>query len=83
MRGVGRAMDQSSDVTRAGETVEAVQGQIEALQAQFDAPVRGRGIQRPQRQLGARQLRGISSGGAVFAMVIARSARPSSKKRTA
>jgi hypothetical protein len=36
-RGVGRAMDESKDVARAGDTVEAVQQQINNLQAQFDA----------------------------------------------
>ncbi len=35
MRGVGRAMDQSGDVTRAGETVEAIQQQLNDLDAQF------------------------------------------------
>jgi hypothetical protein len=37
MRGVGRALDQSADVTRAGETVEAVQRQLNELNAQFSA----------------------------------------------
>ena len=37
MRGVGRAMDQSGDVTRAGETVEALQRQLTDLDAQFRA----------------------------------------------
>jgi hypothetical protein len=35
MRGVGRAIDQSGDVTRAGETVEALQQQLAALDAEF------------------------------------------------
>jgi hypothetical protein len=35
MRGVGRAMDQSGDVARAGETVEAIQQQLTDLDAQF------------------------------------------------
>lgn len=37
MRGVGRAMEQSSDVTRAGETVESLQQQLSALDAEFRA----------------------------------------------
>jgi hypothetical protein len=37
MRGVGRAIDQSGDVARAGETVEAVQLQLNDLDAQFRA----------------------------------------------
>ena len=37
MRGVGRAMDQSGDVARAGETVEAIQRQLAELDAQFQA----------------------------------------------
>ncbi len=36
-RGVGRAMDESKDVARAGDTVEAIQQQIKDLQAEFDA----------------------------------------------
>jgi hypothetical protein len=36
-RGVGRAMDESKDVARAGDTVEAIQQQITDLQAEFDA----------------------------------------------
>jgi hypothetical protein len=36
-RGMGRAMEQSSDVARAGETVEAVQQQLSDLDAQFRA----------------------------------------------
>jgi hypothetical protein len=35
MRGVGRAMDQSGDVDRAGETVEAIQQQLADLETQF------------------------------------------------
>ena len=38
-RGAGRVYKDSQDVARAGETAEAVQGQIDALQAQFDAEV--------------------------------------------
>ena len=37
MRGVGRAMDQSGDVTRAGESVDAIQQQLNDLDAQFRA----------------------------------------------
>ncbi|HTO04395.1 MAG TPA: DUF87 domain-containing protein [Opitutus sp.] len=37
MRGLGRAMDQSGDVNRAGETVEAIQQQLADLDAQFRA----------------------------------------------
>ena len=37
MRGVGRSFEQSQDVTRAGETVEAVKKQIADLDAQFQA----------------------------------------------
>jgi hypothetical protein len=37
MRGVGRAMDQSGDVARAHETVEAIQQQLADLDAQFRA----------------------------------------------
>ena len=37
MRGVGRAMDQSGDVARAGETVEALQRQLTELDEQFRA----------------------------------------------
>jgi hypothetical protein len=37
MRGVGRAIDQSGDVTRASETVEAIQQQLTDLDAQFRA----------------------------------------------
>jgi hypothetical protein len=37
MRGVGRSLEQSQDVTRAGETVEAVKKQIADLDAQFQA----------------------------------------------
>jgi hypothetical protein len=39
MRGVGRAVDQSGDVGRAQETVEAIQRQMEDLQAEFDSEV--------------------------------------------
>ncbi len=38
-RGAGRVYKESQDIARAGETVEAVQGQIDALQAQFDEEV--------------------------------------------
>ncbi len=37
MRRAGRAMEQSGDVGRAGETVEAVQQQLQDLEAQFEA----------------------------------------------
>jgi len=37
MRGVGRSLEQSQDVARAGETVEAVKKQIADLDAQFQA----------------------------------------------
>jgi hypothetical protein len=37
MRGVGRSFEQSQDVNRAGETVEAVKKQIADLDAQFQA----------------------------------------------
>jgi hypothetical protein len=36
-KGVGRAMDESKDVSRAGETVAAIQQQLTDLQAEFDA----------------------------------------------
>ncbi len=39
MRSAGRAMEQSGDVARAQETVEAIQQQSQELQAQFDAEV--------------------------------------------
>lgn len=39
MRSAGRAMNQSGDVTRAQETVEAVQQQLADLEAQFQAEV--------------------------------------------
>lgn len=39
MRSAGRAMNQSGDVTRAQETVEAVQQQLNDLEAQFQAEV--------------------------------------------
>ena len=39
MRSAGRAMGQASDVTRAQETVEAVQQQLQALEAEFQAEV--------------------------------------------
>jgi hypothetical protein len=35
MRGVGRALDESKDVDRAGETVEAVQKSLDALEVEF------------------------------------------------
>ncbi len=35
-RGVGRAIDESKDVSRAGDTVAAVQQQLAAVQAEFD-----------------------------------------------
>ncbi len=35
-RGVGRAMDESKDVARAGDTVEAIQQQLTSLQSEFD-----------------------------------------------
>ncbi len=38
-RGVGRAMDESKDVARAGDTVAAIQQQLSSLQADFDAEV--------------------------------------------
>jgi hypothetical protein len=38
-RGAGRVYKDSQDIARAGETAEAVQGQIDALQAQFDEEV--------------------------------------------
>jgi hypothetical protein len=37
LRGVGRAFDESKDVARAGDTVEAIQKQLEDLQAEFNA----------------------------------------------
>lgn len=37
MRGVTRSLDQATDVTRAAETVEAVQQQLTALDAEFKA----------------------------------------------
>ena len=37
MRGVGRSMEQAADVKRADETVEAVQAQVNELDAQFRA----------------------------------------------
>jgi hypothetical protein len=37
MRSLGRATEQSGDVTRAGETVEAVKQQLADLDAQFQA----------------------------------------------
>jgi hypothetical protein len=40
MRSAGRAADQAGDVTRAKETVEAVQQQLEALEAEFAAEAR-------------------------------------------
>jgi len=40
MRSVGRAADQSADVTRAGETVEAVERQLADLNAEFEAETR-------------------------------------------
>jgi hypothetical protein len=36
-KGVGRAIDESKDVARAGDTVAAVQQQLTALQAEFEA----------------------------------------------
>jgi hypothetical protein len=39
MKGVTRSMDESKDVDRAGETVEAIDKQIADLQAQFDAEI--------------------------------------------
>ena len=36
-RGVGRAMDESKDVARAGDTLEAIQQQINDLQAEFNS----------------------------------------------
>ena len=41
MRGVGRAMDQSGDVTRASENVESLQQQLNALDAEFRAETDG------------------------------------------
>ena len=37
MRGVGRSLEQSQDVARAGETVEAIRAQIADLNSQFEA----------------------------------------------
>jgi hypothetical protein len=37
MKGVGRSVEQSQDVTRAGETVEAIKQQLAELDAQFQA----------------------------------------------
>ena len=37
MRGVGRSLEQSQDVARAGETVEAIRTQIADLNSQFEA----------------------------------------------
>jgi hypothetical protein len=37
MRGLGRSVEQSQDVTRAGETVEAIKQQLADLDAQFQA----------------------------------------------
>ncbi|MHB1309803.1 MAG: ATP-binding protein, partial [Limisphaerales bacterium] len=39
LRSAGRAMDQTGDVTRAQETVEAVQQQLQDLESQFQAEV--------------------------------------------
>jgi hypothetical protein len=36
-RGVGRSLDESKDVARAGDTVAAIQQQLGAIQAEFDA----------------------------------------------
>jgi hypothetical protein len=36
-RGVSRSIDESKDVARAGDTVEAIQQQLTSLQAEFDA----------------------------------------------
>ena len=36
-RGVGRAIDESKDVSRAGDTVAAIQQQLTAVQAEFDS----------------------------------------------
>ena len=36
-RGVGRAIDESKDVSRAGDTVAAIQQQLAAVQAEFDS----------------------------------------------
>ncbi len=41
MRSAGRAVEQAGDVTRAVETVEAVQQQLNELEAQFQAEVNG------------------------------------------
>ncbi len=43
MRSVGRSMDQAGDVSRADETVEAVQQQLNALEAEFQAESEGQG----------------------------------------
>ena len=40
MRSVGRAAEQSGDVARAGETVEALKQQLADLDAQFQAEAR-------------------------------------------
>jgi hypothetical protein len=37
MRGVSRSIDESKDVTRAGDTVEAIQQQLAGFQAEFEA----------------------------------------------
>lgn len=37
VRGFGRAMEESKDVTRAGDTVESIQQQIKELQVEFEA----------------------------------------------
>lgn len=37
MRGVGRSVEQTQDVTRAGQTVEAIRQQLADLNAQFEA----------------------------------------------
>ncbi len=38
-RGASRAADESKDVSRAGETVAAIEQQITDLQAEFDAEI--------------------------------------------
>ncbi len=47
MRSAGRAMGQAGDVGRAQETVEAVQQQLQDLEAQFEAEVRRGDERRP------------------------------------
>ena len=39
MRGVSRSIDESKDIDRAEDTVEAIQKQLQGLQAEFDAEI--------------------------------------------